>query len=121
MRPAEVVQRQLEAYNARDIEALLATYASDATQHALHGEALAAGHAGMRPRFLARFAEPDLHATLLQRTVMGEWVIDHERIARTFPEGRGTLEMFCVYEVREGLIRKASFATGARILDGVSA
>ena len=37
MSPAEVVQRQLDAYNARDVEALLATYAPDATQHALHG------------------------------------------------------------------------------------
>lgn len=121
MSPADVVQRQLDAYNARDIEALLATYAPNATQHALHGDLLAAGHAAMRPRFLARFAEPDLHAALLQRTVMGGWVIDHERITRNFPEGRGTLEMLCFYEVRDGLIRKASFASGPQVLEGATA
>ncbi|MDP3857177.1 MAG: nuclear transport factor 2 family protein [Stagnimonas sp.] len=119
MSPAEaVVQRQLEAYNARDVEALLATYAPDAEQYELHGAQLARGHAEMRPRFLARFAEPDLHARLLRRTVMGGWVIDHERIARNFPEGRGSLEMLCIYEVEAGLIRKASFALGAKTLEG---
>ena len=120
MSPAEVVQRQLDAYNARDVEALLATYAPDATQHALHGGLLAAGREAMRPRFLARFAEPDLHAALLQRTVMGGWVIDHERITRNFPEGRGTLEMLCVYEVCAGLIRRASFAPGLPVLDAAT-
>lgn len=117
MSPEHVVQRQLEAYNARDVEALLATYAPDAEQHELHGGQLAFGHAEMRPRFLTRFAEPDLLAQLLSRTVMGAIVVDHERIVRNFAEGRGTLEMLCIYEVREGLIRKASFALGAKTLD----
>ena len=117
MNPEQVVQRQLEAYNARDVEALLASYAPDAEQYELHGGRLAFGRAEMRPRFLTRFAEPDLHAQLLSRTVMGGVVVDHERITRNFAEGRGTLEMLCIYEVRDGLIRKASFALGAKTLD----
>ena len=117
MSPEDVVQRQLEAYNARDVEALLATYAPDAEQYELHGAQIAFGHAEMRPRFLARFAEPDLHAELLSRSAMGGWVIDHERITRNFPEGRGALEMLCIYQVEAGLIRKASFALGAKTLD----
>ena len=91
-----IVQAQLEAYNRRDIEALLATYAPDAEQFALHGERMAKGHAEMRPRFLARFAEPDLHARLVSRVVMANAVVDVEIITRNFPEGRGTLEMLCV-------------------------
>lgn len=117
MSPEQVVQRQLEAYNARDLEALLACYAPDAEQYELHGGQLAFGHADMRPRFLTRFAEPDLHAQLLSRTVMGGIVVDHERVTRSFAEGRGTLEMLCIYEVRDGLIRKASFALDAKTLD----
>ena len=36
--PVTVVQTQLDAYNAKDIEALLATYAPDAEQYMkLHG------------------------------------------------------------------------------------
>jgi len=35
--PLAVVQRQLDAYNSKDIDALLASYATDAEQFALHG------------------------------------------------------------------------------------
>lgn len=114
--PLAVVQAQLDAYNAKDIDALLATYAPDAQQYVLHGERLAHGHEELRPRFLARFAEPDLHARLLSRTVMGSVVVDFELITRNFPEGVGTLEMLCVYEVASGRIQRASFATDERRL-----
>ncbi len=114
--PLAVVQAQLDAYNAKDIDALLATYAPDAEQYVLHGERLAQGHAQMRERFLARFAEPDLHARLLSRTVVGAMVVDSELITRNFPEGLGTVEMLCVYEVVDGRIQRASFATGAKRL-----
>ncbi len=117
MRPKSVlavVQEQLDAYNAKDIEALLATYAPDAEQFTLHGDRLAKGHQELRPRFLSRFAEPDLHARLLSRTVMANVVVDFELITRNFPEGRGTIEMLCVYEVVEGRIKKASFAAGEK-------
>ncbi len=111
-----VVQAQLDAYNAKDIDALLATYAPNAEQYVLHGELLARGHEQMRARFLARFAEPDLHARLLSRIVIGNVVADLELIERTFPEGPGTIEMLCLYEVADGRIRKASFATGEKRL-----
>jgi putative hydrolase of HD superfamily len=114
--PLAVVQAQLDAFNARDIEALLRAYAPDAEQFALHGERLAKGHEELRPRYLARFAEPDLHARLLSRTVMGNFVTDLELITRNFAEGVGTLEMLCIYEVVDGRIRRASFAPGAMTL-----
>lgn len=114
--PLAVVQAQLDAYNAKDIDALLATYAPDAEQYVLLGERLAQGHAQMRERFLARFAEPDLHARLLSRTVVGAMVVDCELVTRNFPEGLGTVEMLCVYEVVDGRIQRASFATGAKRL-----
>lgn len=115
--PAELIQRQLDAYNARDLAALLACYAPDAEQFLLHGARLARGHAEMRPRFAARFAEAHLHATLLHRTVMGSVVVDHEIIRRTFAEGPGRVEMLCIYEVADGLIQRASFASGPPILE----
>ena len=83
---------------------------------AMVGGLLAKGHEAMAQRFLARFAEPDLHARLLSRTVVGQIVVDHECITRNFPEGKGQVELLCVYEVVEGLIRKASFATGPQVL-----
>jgi putative hydrolase of HD superfamily len=116
--PLAIVQAQLDAYNAKDIDALLNTYATDAEQFTLHGERLAQGHDEMRARFLIRFAEPDLHARLLSRTFMGNIVVDFELITRSFPEGRGTVEMLCVYEVANGHIQKASFSLGEKRLCG---
>lgn len=107
-----IVQAQLDAYNAKDIDALMMTYAPDAEQYQLHGALLARGHEQMRPRFLARFAEPDLFALLMSRTVMENIVIDHELVTRNFPEGVGTVEMLCIYEIVNGRIQTASFAAG---------
>ncbi len=114
--PQSVVQAQLDAYNAKDIERLLLTYAPDAEQYVLHGERLAQGRDEMRARFLLRFAEPNLHARLLSRSVTGNVVVDIESITRDFPEGTGTLELLCIYEVGDGLIRKASFVNGEKVI-----
>jgi putative hydrolase of HD superfamily len=114
--PLEVVQQQLAAYNAKDLEGLLSTYAIDAEQYTLHGERLAKGHDEMRTRFRARFAEPDLNARLLSRTVMDKVVVDLELITRNFPEGVGTIEMLCIYEISDERIQKASFSTGEKRL-----
>jgi len=114
--PQAVVQAQLDAYNAKDIERLLDTYASDAVQFTLHGECLARGRREMRARFVARFAEPDLHARLVSRSVVGQVVVDVEVITRNFSEGVGTVEMLCVYAVDAGLIARASFAVGEKRL-----
>ena len=114
--PAAVVQAQLDAYNAKDIDALMLTYAPDARQFALHGALLAEGIDAIRPRYVARFGEPDLHARLLSRVVLGHFVTDLEIVTRNFPEGRGTVEILCIYEVVDGRIQTASFATGATTL-----
>ncbi|MDO8651746.1 MAG: nuclear transport factor 2 family protein [Undibacterium sp.] len=112
--PTDLIQQQLDAYKAKDTEAWLACYAPDAQQYTLHGELLASGHAEMRAHITSRFSEPDLHAQLLNRTVMGNFVVDLELITRNFPEGKGSIEMLCIYEVMDGLIYKASFALGGK-------
>ena len=115
--PAAVVQRQLDAYNARDLDALLATYAPDARQYEHPATLLGTGHEEMRARFALRFQEPDLHARLVQRVVMGKLVIDHEVVTRNFPEGKGAVELVAIYEVVEGRIRSQSVQLGDKRLD----
>jgi hypothetical protein len=115
--PELIVQRQLDAYNARDIDALLATYAPDARQFEHPGTLLATGAAEMRARMALRLDEPDLHARLRQRVVMGNIVIDHEEVTRTFPEGKGRIDVVAIYEVIDGKIQSASVQVSNKRLD----
>ena len=114
--PAAVVQRQLDAFNARDLDALLAIYAEDAQLLEHPSKLLASGSAELRTRFTARFAEPNLHAALLSRTVMGHVVVDYEEVTRTFPEGPGTIQLLMIYEVQNGRITKAWSIPGPKML-----
>jgi hypothetical protein len=114
--PEVVIQRQLDAYNAKNLDAWLSTYAPDAKQFELGGQLLAEGHEQIRTRTAARFTEPDLRATLIRREVLGNVVVDHEDVTRTFPEGPGRIELVCVYVVEDGLIQSASFAFGPTVL-----
>ena len=103
MSAESVVQRQLEAYNARDLERFLAEFTDDvrvyrppAAEPALSGKAAFAAFYATQ-----RFNLPGLHAEVLGRIVIGNKVIDHERIAgvRDAP-----LEMAVVYQVVDGRI-----------------
>lgn len=114
--PAGVVQAQLQAYNAKNIDAFLRAYAPQATQHSLHGELLAQGHEQLRQHYTLRFTEPDLHAHLVSRMAVGNYVTDAEIVTRNFPEGRGTQDMLCIYEVSDGLIQRAWFALGKKVV-----
>lgn len=108
----QVVQAQLEAYNARDLDAWLDTYSEDAEQFMQHMGSLAKGRQAIRQRMEERFRDPALHARLVHRTTMENIVVDHELVTRTFPDGLAIVEMICIYEVRAGKIVKASFAIG---------
>lgn len=114
--PILIVQAQLDAFNKRDIDALMRAYAPDAEQFTLHGERVAKGHEQLRSRYQLRFEEPDLHARLLSRIVVGNVVIDSELITRNFPEGLGTIEMLCIYETVDGCIQRASFSPGEKTI-----
>jgi len=115
--PEAVVQRQLEAYNARDIDALMVTYAEDIELFEHPAKLLAKGAGPVRERQALRLAEPNLHAKLIQRIVMGNIVIDQEVVTRTFAEGTGRIELIATYQVDEGRIAKAWFIFGPKTLD----
>jgi hypothetical protein len=112
----EVVQRQLDAYNNKHLDSWLNTYANNAIQYTTEGEVLAVGREQMAKNMAIRFAEPDLFAKLLHRIVCDNTVVDHEIITRNFPEGKGTIEMLCIYQVENGLIHKGQFKVFNKVL-----
>lgn len=105
--PISVVQAQLDAYNARDIDAFMATFhpqaelfsIGDPTPRASGREAVRAIYADLFER------SPGLHSELVNRMVIGNRVLDHERI--TGREGGEVLEIVMLYEVEDGAIRRA--------------
>jgi hypothetical protein len=106
--PVEAAQRQLEAYNARDLEGFLAVYADDvkvyrppAAEPVMSGKAQMAEFYGSQ-----RFNLPGLHAEVVNRMAFGNKVIDHERITGIRPQ---PFEVAAVYEVVDGAIRTVWF------------
>ncbi len=95
----------------------MATCAENAEQFEHPSKLLANGAAEIRPRFEARFQEPNLHAQLVKRMVCGNTVIDQEIVTRTFPEGAGKLELVAIYEVKSDKLIKVWFVSGAKKLD----
>jgi hypothetical protein len=106
--PADIVQAQLDAYNARDVEAMCALYAEDCVIADLNGAVSSTGRAALRARYAALFeAHPHNRARLANRIVIGSTVIDHEDVSRG-PDGP-RFEVAAIYAVRDGLIARVDF------------
>lgn len=115
--PEAVVQAQLEAYNERDIDKFVATYSDDVELFALPDKLLMRGAAQLREQYTQTFADERLHATIVNRIVVGNTVVDHERVRLTMPDGPGTIEALAIYEVRDGKITRVWFRRGESKLD----
>jgi hypothetical protein len=113
----DIVRRQLDAYNARNVDAFMANWAEDAQYFQFPSTLLASGAAAIRERHVTRFKEENLFGRLLKRMVMGNLVIDQETVTRTFPDGPGKVDVIAIYEVENGKIAKAWFKMGDPVLD----
>lgn len=111
--PAAVVQRFVDAANARDAAAMAALVAPDAVFERFPGGAvLAKGRDAiheMYVRVLARLS-PEFRITVQPRIVEGQLVIDQEHFTGT-PEEQGRATW--MYRVRGGLIQRAWVLDGS--------
>jgi hypothetical protein len=107
MSPEQAAQAQLDAYNARDIDAFLKPYHEDVELARFpSGEVFARGHADMRRIYGEMFANtPELHCRLVSRMCHGRFVIDQEDVAGMEQPVRAV----AIYEVEDGRIRRAWF------------
>ena len=97
------VQAQVDAYNARDIDAFVARYADDIVITDAGGRPIMAGVGTIREEYGAMFAaSPDLQAEILGRVSTGEWTVDHERVSRAGE----TREVLVAYQVADGRIAR---------------
>lgn len=109
--PTDIAQAQLDAYNAQDLDAHCACYADDVVVADFNGAVIREGIAAYREAYAKLFAEfPQNHAALVNRVVIGNTVIDHERVART--PGGDTFDVAAIYTVRGGKIARVDFVRG---------
>ena len=104
MNPEDVVQRQLEAYNAHDLIRFVAEYSDQirvmrppGTNPVLEGKPVFSEYYASR-----RFNLPGLRAEVLHRIIIGNRVIDHERVTGI---GDQAQDVAVVYDVVGGLIQ----------------
>lgn len=108
MSPAEVVDRQIAAYNARSAEAFSATYAEDVHFFLMPNQKLAVrGRSALHSHYAANvFSREGLRAEVVSRLVLGNKVVDHEVTHGLTPQ---PLESLVIYEVAEDLIQAVWF------------
>ena len=104
----EVVEQQLKAYNARDIDAFMAVFHPEIEVWTLGaGSPTVTGWEQVKVLYADLFEQsPELHSKVLNRSVIGNKVIDYERISGR----RGAEEdvfLVMIYEVVDGKIRRA--------------
>jgi len=97
MRPKELVQAWVEAFNRADVDALASMYEANATNHQV-AESLVTGREAIRQMFQSGFAAAEMHCIVENIFEDGEWAILEWRD----PKG---LRGCGFFQVRNGKIR----------------
>lgn len=105
--PEEVVQAQLERYNARDIEGFMALMSDDVVVADFEsGKLSATNYGAVKSTYKALFRlSPELKSELLHRIVLGNKVIDHELITGRL-SNKETIRLVVIYTVESGKINR---------------
>ena len=109
--PEQAVQHQLDAYNDHDLPRFLEVYEEDVVVYRLPSKVPAFSNLAQLAEFhrTQRFHLSGLRAELKNRIVIGNIVIDHERVhgIRDHP-----FEVAASYQVGDGRIRTVWFFSG---------
>ena len=106
--PVDVVQGQLNAYNARDLEGFLSFYAQDVALYQHPDSLMGQGLDGMRQSYGRLFEQtPQLHAEVTHRMHIGHTVIDYERVQGMSPSG--SVDAIAIYRVIDDVIDRVEF------------
>ena len=104
--PEDLVQRQLNGYNLRDIDAFLEPYAEDVEIYNYPDQLITKGKTNMRIGYSQMFQTvPNLHCELKGRLIRGNIVIDQEYVQF----GEKILEAIAIYHIENNKIKKVYF------------
>ena len=109
MTPEQVVQKQLETYNQRDINGFMSLIDDNVTFYDYsNGNITMSGASACKEFYSNLFeASPNLHSTILQRTIFGNKIIDYERISGR-NGNKDMVELILIYEVKKEKIIKVT-------------
>lgn len=110
MTPADIVQAQLDAYNARNADAFAACYAPGVVVAELAtGTVRCTGIAQLTQAYRDQFARwPGQRARVVHRQIAGELIFDTEFV--TGVPDRPDAHVVAIYQVRGGLIERVWFS-----------
>ena len=104
--PEIIINKQLEAYNQRNIEEFADTYTKDVKLYLFPDNLTSEGNSDLKRRYKTMFESvPDLNAEIMNRIVLGNKVIDKEKVT---VNGQ-VFYALAIYEVNDGLISKVTF------------
>ena len=102
----QLVQQQLNAYNAHDLDAFLAPYADDVELYDFPDRLIMKGKEQMRKEYGFVTKTPQLYCRLKNRLVQGNMVIDHVEVSFGGPE---PVYAVAIYIIENGKIAKVYF------------
>jgi len=104
--PEYLVQQQLNAYNAHDLDAFLEPYAEDVELYEFPGKLIMKGKDAMRKDYEFLTKVPKLYCKVQKRIIQGNMVIDHEEVSGFGPK---PLYAVAIYIIEFGKITKVYF------------
>lgn len=106
--PTELADLQLKGYNERNIDLFLEAYSDSVKVYNFPNELMYTGKETMRMNYSGMFNNlKDLHCTIKSRMVLGNTVIDEERVV--IRNGQPTLEAIAIYKIAAGKIQEVYF------------
>ncbi len=105
--PLALVQRQLNAYNARNIDAFLEPYADDVEIYTYPDKLMYKGKGNMRQRYAGMFERmTNLHCEIEERTINGNVITDKEIVTGV---SSTPVKATAIYHIADNKISKVYF------------
>lgn len=105
-RALALVQRQLNAYNARNLEAFLEPYAEDVELYEFPNQLNSKGKEQMRKDYAFLKTVPALHCEIKERIIQGNTIIDKESVTGF---GNKAIEATAIYQIENNKIKRVYF------------
>ena len=104
-----IAQKQLDAYNAQDLDTYVSFFTEDCVVSGLNGTPTETSRAAIKARYAKAFESfPQNKAELKNRIAVGNTVVDHELVIRK--PGGEQFEIIAIYSFTDGLISRVDFA-----------